>query len=132
LAEPQNGKFGDVLLADALTSYGRILGDLYVSFCMFFTDGISATSKPNRACGKDFIVPIIIAVPSAIRLRQCLTEYVRARRTARADSNNGNQHLLNALKYASAFPVIYLAAKMRNYNPLDFHGFSEMTIMRLL
>ncbi|KAJ5554274.1 hypothetical protein N7513_004233 [Penicillium frequentans] len=132
LAEPQNGKFGDVLLADALTSYGRILGDLYVSFCMFFTDGISATSKPNRACGKDFIVPIIIAVPSAIRLRQCLTEYVRAQRTARGDINNGNQHLLNALKYATAFPVIWLAAKMRNYNPLDFHGFSEMTIMRLL
>lgn len=99
---------------------------------MFFTDGISATSKPNRACGKDFIVPIIIAVPSAIRLRQCLTEYVRAQRTARGDFNNGNQHLLNALKYATAFPVIWLAAKMRNYNPLDFHGFSEMTIMRLL
>lgn len=133
LAETQDGKFGDILLADALTSYARVLGDLYVSFCMFFTDGISATSKPNRACGKDFIVPIIVAVPSAIRLRQCLTEYVRARRTSlRREPNRGSQHLANALKYASAFPVIWLNAKMRNYNPLDFHGYSEMSIMRLL
>lgn len=133
LAESQDGKFGDVLLADALTSYARVLGDLYISFCMFFTDGLSATSKPNRACGKDFIVPIIIAVPSAIRLRQCLTEYVRSRNTSsRRDASKANQHLANALKYSTAFPVIYLTAKLRNYNPLDFHGFSEVTIMRLL
>ncbi|KAJ5166671.1 uncharacterized protein N7482_005452 [Penicillium canariense] len=133
LAESQEGKFGDVLLADALTSYARVLGDLYITFCMFFTDGLSATSKPNRACGKDFVVPIIIAVPSAIRLRQCLTEYARARRTSsRRDVSRENQHLANALKYATAFPVIFLAAKLRNYSPLDLHGFSEMTIMRLL
>lgn len=100
---------------------------------MFFTDGLSATSKPNRSCGKDFVVPIIIAIPSAIRLRQCLTEYVRSRRTSsRREVSKGNQHLANALKYSTAFPVIYLTAKLRNYSPLDFHGFSEVTIMRLL
>lgn len=134
LAETQDGKFGDILLADALTSYARVLGDLYVSFCMFFTDGLAATSKPNRACGAEIVVPIIVAVPSAIRLRQCLTEYVRARRSfsRRGTSDRGNQHLANALKYATAFPVIYLATKLRNYSPLDFHGYSEMTMMRFL
>ncbi|KAJ5204203.1 uncharacterized protein N7498_005082 [Penicillium cinerascens] len=133
LAESQDGKFGDILLADALTSYARVLGDLYVSFCMFFTDGLAATSKPNRACGTDLVVPIIVAVPSAIRLRQCLTEYVRSRKTTtRREASKGNQHLANALKYFTAFPVIWLTAKLRNYNPLDFHGYSEMTIMRLL
>lgn len=133
LAESQDGKFGDILLADALTSYARVLADLYVSFCMFFTEGLAATSKPNRACGTDFIVPIIVAVPSAIRLRQCLTEYVRSRRTtSRREVSPGNQHLANALKYSTAFPVIWLAAKLRNYNPLDFHGFSETSSMRLL
>ncbi|KAJ5902300.1 EXS C-terminal [Penicillium taxi] len=133
LAESQDGKFGDVLLADALTSYSRILGDLYVSFCMFFTDGISSTSKPNRACGSDMVVPIIIAIPSAIRLRQCLTEYVRARKiVTRRDPTRGNQHLANAMKYATAFPVIWIASKLRNYNPIETHGFSEVTIMRLL
>jgi hypothetical protein len=133
LAESQDGKFGDILLADALTSYARVLGDLYVSFCMFFTDGLAATSKPNRACGSDIVVPIIIAVPSLIRFRQCLIEYVRARRTTtRRETQKSNQHLANALKYATAFPVIWMASKMRNYNPLDFHGYSEMSMMRLL
>ncbi|OQD76637.1 hypothetical protein PENDEC_c004G00057 [Penicillium decumbens] len=133
LAESQDGKFGDILLADALTSYARVLGDLYVSFCMFFTDGIAATSKPNRACGAEIVVPIIVAVPSAIRLRQCLTEYVRARRSStRREVSRGNQHLANALKYATAFPVIWISAKLRNYNPLDFHGYSEVTTHRLL
>ena len=133
LADTQHGKFGDILLADALTSYGRVIGDLYVSFCMFFTDGISATSKPNRACAKDFIVPIIVIVPSLIRFRQCLTEFLRARRnSSRRETSSAYQHLGNALKYATALPVIWLNAKMRNYNPLDFRGFSEMSISRLL
>ncbi|RLL94913.1 hypothetical protein CFD26_104808 [Aspergillus turcosus] len=132
LAEPQDGKFGDILLADALTSYARILGDLYVTFCMFFTADISSTSKPNRSCGNDYVVPIIIAVPSMIRLRQCLTEYLRERRAGQRGENKGTQHLANALKYATAFPVIILAAKLRNYSPLEFYGFSEMTLSRLL
>ncbi|OJJ36851.1 hypothetical protein ASPWEDRAFT_431757 [Aspergillus wentii DTO 134E9] len=129
LAEAQDGKFGDVLLADALTSYAKVLGDVYVSFCMFFAPGISSTSKPNRHCGNDYVVPLIVATPSIIRLRQCLIEYFRVRRTG---SKGGGQHLANALKYATAFPVIILSAKMRNYNPLDFYGFSEMTLGQLL
>lgn len=124
-------KFGDILLADAMTSYARIFGDVYVSFCMFFTGEIYATSKPDRSCGKPIVVPIIIAVPFLIRLRQCLTEYLRAQR-ASSQPGAGNSHLANALKYATAFPVIYLAAKMRNYNPLDFNGWSEMSMMRVL
>ncbi|KGO77492.1 EXS, C-terminal [Penicillium italicum] len=133
LAESQDGKFADVLLADALTSYARVIGDLYISFCMFFTDGFAATSKPNRACGSEMVVPIILAFPSLIRLRQCLTEYVRARRTVtRRETHKVNQHLANALKYATAFPVIWIASKMRNYNPLELRGYSEVSMMRLL
>lgn len=133
LAESQDGKFGDILLADALTSYARVFGDLYISFCMFFDDGIAATSKPHRTCGSEMVIPIILAVPSLIRLRQCLTEYLRARRTtSRRETQNANQHLANALKYASGFPVIWMSAKMRNYNPLEFRGYSEMSMMRLL
>ncbi|KAF9253212.1 hypothetical protein LCP9604111_738 [Penicillium roqueforti] len=133
LAESKDGKFGDILLADALTSYARVIGDLYISFCMFFTDGFAATSKPNRACGSEIVVPIILAVPSLIRLRQCLTEYYRARRTVtRRETRKLNQHLANALKYASAFPVIWIASKMRNYNPLELRGYSEVSMMRLL
>ncbi|EAW11839.1 EXS domain-containing protein [Aspergillus clavatus NRRL 1] len=132
LAEAQDGKFGDVLLADALTSYAKVLGDLYVTFCMFFSSDMSSTSKPNRTCGNDYIVPLLIAVPSIIRLRQCLTEFVRVRRASQKGESKGGQHLANALKYATAFPVIFLAAKLRNYNPSDFYWLSEMSISRLL
>jgi hypothetical protein len=55
----KEGKFGDIMLADILTSYAKVLGDLWVTGCMFF-GGISATSKPDRACGGKFVVPLVI------------------------------------------------------------------------
>ncbi|PLB54246.1 putative small molecule transporter [Aspergillus steynii IBT 23096] len=132
LAEAQDGKFGDILLADALTSYAKVLGDFVVTFCMFFGSDVSSTSKPNRKCGNDYLTPLIIAVPSIIRLRQCLIEYIRVRRGGPKRENTGFQHLANALKYATAFPVIVLSAKLRNYNPLEMYGYSEMSLSRLL
>ncbi|OJJ02863.1 hypothetical protein ASPVEDRAFT_84336 [Aspergillus versicolor CBS 583.65] len=132
LAEPQDGKFGDILLADALTSYAKVIADLVVTFCMFFSSDTSSTSKPDRHCGSDYVVPLVIALPSMIRLRQCLIEYVRVRRTSMKNGSSGGQHLANALKYASAFPVIALAATLRNYSPFLFYGISEVTLSRLL
>ncbi|PYI10573.1 EXS-domain-containing protein [Aspergillus sclerotiicarbonarius CBS 121057] len=133
LAEPQDGKFGDILLADALTSYARVFADLVVTFCMFFTTDISSTSKPTRKCRQnDYVVPLIIALPSMIRLRQCLIEYLRVRRAGPRSHGLGGQHLANALKYATAFPVIILASQLKHYSPLDFYGYSEMSLSRLL
>lgn len=137
IATADSGKFGDILLADVLTSYAKILGDLFVSLCMFFTSGGSATNKPDRNCGGQFIVPFIIAVPSLIRFRQCLIEYRRANKDYhRASSNQnhgwGGQHLANAAKYASAFPVIILSALQRS---LSFDeasvGLGATTVYRL-
>lgn len=130
LADTQNGKFGDILLADALTSYAKVLGDLFATFCMFFSSDSHSTSKPDRYCGAGYMVPLIVAAPSIIRLRQCLIEYVRVRRAGSRGA--GGQHLANALKYSTAFPVIILAAKLRNYSPLEFYGWSEMGLARLL
>jgi hypothetical protein len=118
IAEAKDGKFGDILLADVLTSYAKIFGDLYVALCMFFrTDG-SATARPDRGCGGMVIVPLIMAIPSLIRLRQCLIEYGRVRK-GRMDSSTGwgGQHLANALKYSTAFPVIVFSALQRNLGP---------------
>lgn len=115
LAEPKDGKFGDILLADVLTSYARILADLFVCLCMFLTRNGSATARPDRGCGGDVLVPMILAVPSAIRLRQCLIEYVRVRRAPyREHTGWGGQHLANAAKYSTAFPVIIISAMLRN------------------
>lgn len=114
IAEAKDGKFGDILLADALTSYARVLGDLYVAVCMFFTPGGSSTARPDRGCGGQVMVPLVMAIPSAIRLRQCLIEYLRVKRAPYKESTGwGGQHLANAAKYSTAFPVIILSALQR-------------------
>ncbi|KAL8650463.1 MAG: hypothetical protein Q9210_003804 [Variospora velana] len=132
IAEAQDGKFGDILLADVLTSYSKVLGDLFVSLCMFLSSGQSSTDKPDRGCGGTYIVPIIISIPSMIRLRQCLIEYMRVRDNPQktAATGWGGQHLANALKYSSAFPVIILSALQRGYDPNRI-GLSETGIFRL-
>lgn len=135
IAETQDGKFGDVLMADALTSYAKVLGDLYISLCMFFSSSRSSTDKPDRQCGGELIVPLIITVPSMIRLRQCLIEFFRVRRanqrTGGVGSHGwGGQHLANALKYSTAFPVTILSAMQRAYDP-DKIGFDQTSLFRL-
>jgi hypothetical protein len=130
LAEAQDGKFGDILLADVLTSYAKVLGDLFVSTCMLFSSATVSTAKPNRGCGGIYAVPLIISIPSIIRLRQCLIEYLRVRRHPTATSGWGGQHLGNALKYSTAFPVIILSALQRGYDTKSFH-MSETGLFRL-
>ncbi|KAI1381684.1 EXS-domain-containing protein [Hypoxylon crocopeplum] len=116
LAEASDGKFGDILLADVLTSYAKVIADLYVALCMFLrSEGGGATARPDRGCGGAVVVPLIMALPSLIRLRQCLIEYGRVRRGRVTDATGwGGQHLANALKYATAFPVIVFSALQRN------------------
>jgi hypothetical protein len=55
----QEAKFGDVMLADILTSYAKVWGDLWVTGCMFL-GGLSAAGKPDRACGGKLAVPLVI------------------------------------------------------------------------
>jgi hypothetical protein len=119
IAEASEGKFGDILLADVLTSYSKVIADLFVAICMFFSRNGSATDKPDRACGGSYLVPIIIALPFLMRFRQCIIEYLRVRdanyrSSALTASGWGGTHLANAAKYASAFPVIILSALQRN------------------
>lgn len=85
---------------------------------MFFHTNGSATARPDRNCGGTIAVPLIMAIPSMIRLRQCLIEYGRVRR-GRMDEKTGwgGQHLANALKYSTAFPVIILSALQRSWGP---------------
>ncbi|KAF2876407.1 EXS family-domain-containing protein [Massariosphaeria phaeospora] len=136
IAEAQDGKFGDVLLADALTSYAKVLGDLFISLCMFFSSKHSSTGPPNRNCGGPFWVPFVIAVPYLIRLRQCLTEYFRIQRanqrTGQINPSTGwgGVHLANALKYSTAFPVVILSALQRSPEPSKL-GMSETTLFRV-
>lgn len=112
LAESRDGRFGDIILADALTSYAKVLADLFVAGCMFLAPRTAATAHPDRSLGGSF-VPLLVAVPSAIRLRQCLIEYSRVRKSPYNPSTGwGGQHLANALKYSTTFPVIILTTML--------------------
>ena len=135
IAEAQDGKFGDILLADVLTSYAKVLGDLFVAECMLLSRKYSSTAKPDRGCGGAYLVPIIISIPSLIRLRQCLIEFFRVRKSMKQPGGSistgwGGQHLANALKYSSSFPVIVLSALQRGYDPNKI-GMSEAGLFRL-
>lgn len=115
IADAHDGKFGDILLADVLTSYAKVLGDLFVVVCMFLRPGGSSTDLPDRHCGGGGVVPLLMALPSLIRLRQCVIEYLRVRRAPYKESTGwGGQHLANALKYSTAFPVLITSSLRRN------------------
>lgn len=78
----------------------------------------------------------LIKHPSLIRLRQCLTEYLRVqkanKRTGQINPATGwgGVHLANALKYSTAFPVIVLSALQRTPEPSKY-GVSEATLFRM-
>ena len=114
IAEAQEDKFGDILLADALTSYSKVLADFSVSLCMLFSGERLSTVRLSGRCGDIWLTPFTILVPSLIRFRQCLTEHFRAQRSAPGSPpsgtiGHGTQHLANAAKYISAAPVVVLA-----------------------
>ena len=55
------------------------------------------------SCLHTYLYP---SFPFFLRLRQCLIEYDLS-------ENDGQRPLLNALKYATSFPVIFLSAAQR-------------------
>lgn len=86
--------FGDVLLADALTSYARPLSDLYTVFAWMVTGSSTLGHVEYKSV---VIVPVCMAIPYLIRLRQCAE----------------NKQLYNALKYATAVVAIALSTFMQ-------------------
>ncbi|KAF2481081.1 EXS family-domain-containing protein [Neohortaea acidophila] len=111
LAKTDDGKFGDVLLADALTSYAKPLSEVYVTLCMLVT-GQHTTARPDRHCGGTYILSIVMCVPFLIRFRQCIIDRQPA----------------NALKYATAFPAIALSAMQRHAEDV---GLTPTSLFRL-
>ncbi|KAF2725682.1 ER retention protein [Polychaeton citri CBS 116435] len=104
----EDGKFGDLLLSDALTSYAKPLGDFGVMICTAITRGEYVSGKPDKFCGRGFVMPLCLAWPFVIRFSQCLREHSRLRK----EQPGGwiSSHTLNAAKYATAFPPIILSS----------------------
>ncbi|BGO93144.1 RHTO0S24e00188g1_1 [Rhodotorula toruloides] len=98
--------FSDIILADILTSSAKVLGDVWVAGCILFEGGAVGTAglSVGDACKRVWGVPFMTSLPYLFRFRQCLSEvYTRSTPTPR-------RSLLNALKYATAFPVIIFSA----------------------
>ncbi|EPY49656.1 Erd1 [Schizosaccharomyces cryophilus OY26] len=96
-------KFPDVIFSDLLTSYSRVIADLWLAGAIL----IYTIDEPSRSRRKELenevIMSLIAAYPYAIRFRQCLIE--------RAHSENVESQFwstMNAIKYLTAFPAIFL------------------------
>ncbi|KAG0302571.1 hypothetical protein BGZ98_007394 [Dissophora globulifera] len=119
--------FSDVILADILTSFARVFGDLAVALCLMFLDRDGTNAD---ACYGSIVVPIMTSIPYCIRLRQCLAEYIESNYTT-------ERHLMNALKYASAFPVIIISSMQKSSITASLKGqtydgyFSDSSLFKL-
>lgn len=90
--------FADIILADIFTSFAKVFGDMETTACLIAAGG-AAGAAFNVSCAR--FAPLIMSLPSLWRFLQCLRQF-RDERLPR--------HLFNALKYSTAFPVIFLSA----------------------
>ncbi|CEH15449.1 Predicted small molecule transporter [Ceraceosorus bombacis] len=105
----QGPTFPDVLLADILTSFAKVLGDVWLTACFLLPRRNHHEWWNGRG---SLIVPCLATLPYLIRFRQCIAEYLVSAPVPGSNASSGKsmRPLANALKYASAFPVIWLSA----------------------
>ncbi|KAJ7287812.1 EXS family-domain-containing protein [Mycena rebaudengoi] len=107
LFTPMDGPiyFADVVFADIFTSFAKVLGDVWLSAYMLLP-GNTLSGAPADGPWLRWVMPTVMSLPYLVRLKQCVIEYS-------LPSNESRRPLFNALKYATAFPVIYLSAAQR-------------------
>ncbi|KAF4621096.1 hypothetical protein D9613_000446 [Agrocybe pediades] len=89
--------FSDVIFADIGTSFAKVFGELLLSLCML-KPGNSILNPPVEDSWMRWVFPIVIRqfpIPPAL---QAMLH---------------RRPLMNALKYATSFPVIFLSAAQR-------------------
>ena len=93
--------FGDFWFADQLNSLVGILLDMQYYCCFMVSDTWSdPPSKSVCTTSRNGIRPIISSLPALWRFMQCLRCFYDKRKI---------KHLVNAVKYATTFPVIIFA-----------------------
>ncbi|KAM7270625.1 hypothetical protein ACFE04_029839 [Oxalis oulophora] len=96
--------FSDFFLADILTSMAKVLSDLERSVCRMVHRQVATIAwfEADSVCGSHSVaIPLVLVLPYLFRLFQCLRQYKDTREKS---------CLLNALKYSTAVPVIFLSA----------------------
>ncbi|KAG8967874.1 hypothetical protein FRC03_009161 [Tulasnella sp. 419] len=106
LSDSQPVYFCDVILADIFTSFAKVLGDIWVSTKMMLPGGSLFWAITDVRGWSEWIVPALISLPYVIRFKQCLIEYHGSGRT-------NTRALMNAVKYATSFPVIILSVAQK-------------------
>lgn len=88
-----------VVLADILTSYAKILADWDV---LFFCSLIHRIQSNNQQCAPSIFGILLVCMPYVIRIRQCWHD-LQLRKEGRVLT------MLNMIKYLTSFPVVYLS-----------------------
>lgn len=82
-------RLGDILVSDALVSLASVFADITLSVILTLRR-VPIGAAINRSAVVSPFIPLTASIPSAIRIKQCFSEY-------RATKNK--QHLLNLVKY---------------------------------
>ncbi|KAI9473992.1 MAG: EXS family-domain-containing protein [Benjaminiella poitrasii] len=85
--------FSDVIVADILISFSGVPAEVY-------TQLIQSYNLSPLLCYE----PYVTSLPFLIRLKQCLNDYF-----SQKQPRSNRRQLINAFKYASAIPVIFLS-----------------------
>ncbi|XP_022763975.1 SPX and EXS domain-containing protein 3-like isoform X3 [Durio zibethinus] len=96
--------FSDFFLADILTSMAKVFSDLERSICRMVHRQVATIAwfEADSVCGSHSIaIPLVLVLPYLFRFFQCLRQY---------KDTSERSTLLNALKYSTAVPVIFLSA----------------------
>lgn len=117
--------FWHVIVADYLTSLAKAMSDFQLTFCisahifrhdrsMRGTGYVRSTQlwdDYHEHCADTVTNALMLALPFWLRLMQCLKVYSVTRE---------QKNLWNALKYSTAFPLVY-AGYLRRHSPGEWH-----------
>ncbi|KAB1209838.1 SPX and EXS domain-containing protein 1 [Morella rubra] len=104
--------FSDFFMADILTSMAKVFSDLERSVCRMVHRQVATIAwfEADSVCGSHSVtIPLVLVLPYLFRFFQCLRQY---------KDTGEKTSLLNALKYSTAVPVIFLSA-------LKYHVFPD-------
>ncbi|EEB09159.1 Erd1 [Schizosaccharomyces japonicus yFS275] len=93
-------RFADVMFSDLLTSYSRVIADIWLAGAILIYE---EPKHPRHDLRNKVMMALIAAYPYAIRFRQCLLEV----KTWNLESDKF-WSACNAVKYLTAFPSIFL------------------------
>jgi len=140
--------FSDVVLADLITSFSKVIGDIYVALAELFIEivivpliGKKYDNVNLDSDGKsikdisihyhhhillDIFGSFMILLPYLFRLRQCMADFF-----TKATKEQRIKSFLNALKYGSSIPV-YILSGYYSWIKSDIKNTTEKKILEPL